>query len=204
MKVLIFDLDDTLTSNCFYNNPEKKKLILDILKHANKCNYRIYIVTARTTDPDINPGGVLSPRELFTYNIDNDIIKQIAINTTKTINSTADKNLLYNFEDDEMRHAITFIRSKVKNANLLYYMERNLTSLLKFYQIQKIMSKVYNKDVPPENFYFFDDARYHLRMYNLWGQLINKKIRKLNFIGGQGNCVFDDYTREYFENENLL
>lgn len=45
-KVLIFDLDKTLTDDCF-TEKKLKDTVLDILKYANKMSYHVYIITAR-------------------------------------------------------------------------------------------------------------------------------------------------------------
>ena len=45
-KVLVFDLDKTLTYDCV--DPSEKEKIISLIKYANDENYPIYIVTSRT------------------------------------------------------------------------------------------------------------------------------------------------------------
>ena len=46
-KILIFDIDKTISKDCFYNNPFAKLNVLEIIRKANINGHKIFIVTSR-------------------------------------------------------------------------------------------------------------------------------------------------------------
>lgn len=50
MRVLIFDLDNTLTAKCFEGRPEQKQLVINIMHFAYVNKWPIYIVTSRASN----------------------------------------------------------------------------------------------------------------------------------------------------------
>lgn len=68
-KVLIFDLDKTLTDDCF-TEKKLKDTVIDILKYANKMSYHVYIVTAR-------PVPTNTFYDVFEWGVSNEFIEII-------------------------------------------------------------------------------------------------------------------------------
>lgn len=74
-KILIFDLDHTLTSNCFEGRPDQHILVLNLLNFANSQGYKICVVTAR---PDNELTEITRPKS-YNPNITDKLVDHIPL-----------------------------------------------------------------------------------------------------------------------------
>jgi hydroxymethylpyrimidine pyrophosphatase-like HAD family hydrolase len=185
-KILIFDLDDTLTHNCF--SDKNINLIQEILSYANSKKWPTYVVTARSL---YHNGKKYTKESTLTYGLDPYIV-----NLLKNGRSVHDTNprWFYYFDPELF---------EIFNNIGLDKLGIDPVSIVKFSQILEI--KQNHPKIPWKNVYFFDDAKYHLTSFvnackNKLFDDNYKGICELKFVGGQDHCVFNDYDFSWWNN----
>lgn len=179
-KILIFDLDDTLSKDCY--KQEKTSMIVNLLKNANRNKWKIYVVTSRGINSKYVGKLSLKSENILSYSINPNFVSEIKENQHKYF-SHGERQVYYIDREFFQKKDSLNIDSSWK--------KQNWTSVIKMLQIEDIKEK--NRNIPWNNFYFFDDAKYHLSAWRYWSSLINPAMNEMKFFGGQGHCVFSDY-----------
>lgn len=179
MKIFIFDLDDTLTNNCF-DTEFSQTLIIMALRKIRAKNWKIYVVTARPSNSMVKKfyKRILLENErerIIKMNMDPRVVHLLKPENPR-------EDWLYYLDDNFYNFA-----SILQNEHA-FLRKCNITSIVKFLQIEDI--KLKNPTVKWNDIYFFDDAKYHKDGMKIWKQINPQMVNNMNFIGGDGECVF--------------
>lgn len=198
-KILIFDLDETISENCFNN--EKHNILLQVLQKANLKKWKTYVVTAR-------------PSKWVLHNVfkqkKNDPTEEKTImeyRINKYIVEALRNNRYYYYKNNNDEH-VTEKGKKIVIDRWLYYFDKpyyeyarehfkqykniDITSIIKWLQIVNIKKK--NPSIQWNDVYFFDDAQYHRKAFKTLVHLF-PGMEKMHFIGGTNECVFNNNTK---------
>ena len=193
-KVLIFDIDGTITADSL-KNIKTFYFVMNVIKHAKLLGFPIYIVTARggskeyscfnDGDGKIKYSALIKKRD--SHLIPKEIYDEINIdNLIKTDKVYCNK---YEINDDDFENGIknvaknfsptTFKKIKKNDSNLY-------RGIVKMKQITQIKKKEKLKDF--NQIIFFDDSPDN---YDIWKEYFNDKvIKNIHYIKGQ-KYVFD-------------
>ncbi len=192
-KILIFDLDNTITRNCL--DAHKHNILIEILQEAHEKEWKVYVVTARPSQWVYkrnygNDGHKQTEANILYYDLSSDIAEELRngriIYTEKTpYDYRQNKNRwLYYYDKKFHKKAKEIIKSNKYCSN------HDITSIVKFLQIEVI--KKNNPSIPWKNVYFFDDAQYHKEAFQCWKEKRNTGMEDMNFVGGEDECVFNN------------
>lgn len=198
-KILIFDLDETITSNCL--NKHKYNILIEILKRAHENDWKVYVVTARPSqwayrDTYGNDGHKQTEQGILDYRLDSDIAELLQngrpLDTKGTPydnkKNSDGKRWLYYYDKQFVEKAEKTKRYRRKTKEPCR--NHDITSIVKFLQIEEIKRK--NPYIFWKNVYFFDDAQYHKEAFQCWKENRNTGMKDMNFVGGKDECVFDN------------
>ncbi len=158
-------------------------MIVNLLQNANRNGWKVYVVTSRGTEREYVGNLAIGLDEILSYAINPLFVREIQLNKERYF-GPQERQVYY--IDGE------FILKKDENLIIPpKWKEQNWTSVIKMMQIEDIKEK--NRNVPWTNFYFFDDASYHLSAWRYWYSSVNPPMKQMKFFGGQGHCVFSDY-----------
>jgi hydroxymethylpyrimidine pyrophosphatase-like HAD family hydrolase len=225
-KILIFDIDKTISNDCFHNADNIKQNVQDIIRKANKHGHLIYIVTSRMNihPAKMNDDNILSNvyssdvniiwKYAISDNVDKDIIALIKKNVYHIHNVNPNKpgnwfKWIVREEVDRVNRFADFMltvenskNSHMKSMIHNYIKHENTTGAIKMLQIADIMDD--NPGVSPSNIFFFDDALHNYEALKMWRTHIDSRFNRLNFLGGAGIPVFNTYPRYHLERLDLI
>lgn len=188
-KILIFDLDATLTEECFKsktpNSAAAYYYILNLLLYADREKYPVYVITSRDYSAYLNyynknPGKGKSVEDLL-------LTEYIPSEIATLLRKLVGKRHLYFFEEKGMDDAQ---REGYEGSS----------GGLKMYQIQQIQQK---HRLPYSKIIFFDDASHNLDAWHHAQDSKNSKMGAMWYIGGKDKCVFNDKTNRESTNKFL-
>ena len=199
-KVLVFDLDLTISNDCFKNNQKNKQKVLKILTNA-LCdqNTAVYIVTARqyevflkekmkrikSQEPFIGKKIMDEAYiDLITYSIDHDVINLIyQKNQYKPFNEWVFTSFNINDTVSRANDLLNSLHSNFGYSN----------DFVKYFGIHKMMQLDYIYKKENLNSWnqmtFYDDSKGNKDQWIWWYNNKDKDSKKLNFVGGDNKCV---------------
>jgi hydroxymethylpyrimidine pyrophosphatase-like HAD family hydrolase len=220
-KILIFDLDKTISVDCFRTNPFAKLNVMEIIRKANDNQHKIFIVTSRlniseadtfNNNYDTLLNSVKSSKNIpgWKYasndNIDKDILQLIKQNIVTVHNKNPnypgswfrwivkeETDRVKKIADNITNHPNLTSRQTIKHWLHNYVKNVNITGIIKMAQITDIMND--HPHIESENIFFFDDAIHNYDALKVWRTHIDKRFRGLKFLGGKGEPVFNEYSR---------
>jgi hypothetical protein len=195
-KILIFDLDRTIDSQCMRYKP--REIVKKLLEACRQHNWHVYVITARRLE-DFD----YEPLELFSYNVPSDLVTEIMhlnrdkhhrwLYYSRDMDEPEDKVRRYIFGFPHIRDSYHEDLVKDRSDDPNYKL-----GLLKMMQIEEIISHhaLMNENFDYRNVYFFDDSRINKECYDWYTNNMNKYLRFINFIGGNNKSVFGNLNSE--------
>ena len=182
--ILIFDLDKTVTKDCFRKNTENLERLRNIMRFAeNDPSTKIYVVTARIMEYylDRNKNSI---DELLADILSYDVPKEI-------VNFFHHKNnyrklhewVLCNISKKDLEN----ITRKFLNGYKHNFDIGMLSGIHKMIQINFIAKKEQINDWC--EVIFFDDAIDNMEAYKLFCKEFNPSMKRMIFVGGNGEDV---------------